>query len=126
MGRRAGHGDGRKRVGARGEEVAAAYLVARGYRLVERNYRCRFGELDVVMLDGDTWVFVEVKLRYGRADPFESVDARKQHQIVKAAFDFLLRRGMLERPVRFDVVGVEGRTLECSHVIDAFESTIDY
>jgi len=119
-------GDGRKRVGARGEEAAARYLEAHGLRVVERNYRCRWGEVDVVAVERDTIVFVEVKLRYEPFDPLEAVDERKQHQISKAAFDFLLRRGMLGRPARFDVVAVEGKSLECTHVEDAFESSLGY
>lgn len=122
---RAGGGDGRKRLGGEGEDAAARFLEALGYGLVERNYRCRYGEIDLIMLDGDVVVFVEVKLRYPPFDAFEAVDARKQGKISRTAFDFLRRRGMLGRAARFDVVAVEGGTFECSHVIDAFDSTVD-
>ena len=118
-------GDGRKKLGARGEDAAVRFLCARGLRVLERNYRCRFGEIDIIALDGETVVFVEVKLRFEPVDPFEAVDARKQGQISRTAFDFLERRAMLGRPARFDVVAVEGRTLVCDHVADAFESTLD-
>ena len=109
-----------------GEDAAARFLERAGYRLLERNYRCRAGEVDLVTLDGDTLVFVEVKLRHAPFDPLEAVDERKQRQVTRAAFDFLMRRGMLGRPARFDVVAVEARTLECTHVSDAFDSEIEY
>jgi len=123
---KAGGGSGRARLGGRGEDAAARHLEAHGLRVVERNYRCRWGEIDLVVLDGDVLVFVEVKLRYAPVDPLEAVDARKRHQISKAAFDFLQTRGMLGRTARFDVVAVEGRSLDCQHVADAFESTLEY
>lgn len=109
-----------------GEDAAARHLERAGYRLLERNYRCRAGELDLVALDGETVVFVEVKLRHAPFDPLEAVDERKQRQVSRAAFDFLLRRGMLGRSARFDVVAVEARDLACTHVTDAFDSVIEY
>jgi putative endonuclease len=121
-----GMGDGRKRLGDRGESAAAEHLEASGLRIVARNWRSRIGELDLVALDGDTVVFVEVKLRYDPFDPLEAVDGRKQHKLSRLAFDFLSRHGMLGAPARFDVVAVEGRSLRCTHVTDAFDSTIDY
>ena len=119
-------GDGRKRLGNRGEDAAAAFLERRGYTIVERNYRCPLGEIDLVAIDGTTVVFVEVKLRYDRFAAYEAVHPRKQARISRAAFDFLLRRGMLARPARFDVVAVEGATLDCSHTADAFDCTFGY
>jgi len=109
-----------------GEDAAAYFLECAGYGLLERNYRCRLGELDLVALDGETVVFVEVKLRHAPFDPLEAVDERKQRQVSRAAFDFLLRRGMLGRSARFDVVAVEARTFTCTHVTDAFDSEIEY
>ena len=119
-------GDGRKRLGARGEDAAAAHLEALGYEILARNWRSRLGELDVVARDGAVVVFVEVKLRHEPIDPLYAVDARKQRKLSQLAFDFLSRHGMLAAPARFDVVAVEGRTLECTHVPDAFDSTLDY
>ncbi len=118
-------GDGRKRIGARGENAAAAFLEASGLRVLVRNYRCRFGEIDLIATEGETLVFVEVKLRHAPLDPFEAVDARKQSRLSRAAFDFLERRGMLAHPARFDVIAVEGRTLHCEHIRDAFEAALD-
>jgi putative endonuclease len=118
-------GDARKRLGSRGEDAAVEHLVRRGLVILVRNYRTRLGEIDVVAADGETIAFVEVKLRRGGFDPLEAVDLRKQQQIARVAFDFLRRHAMLGRPARFDVVAVDGRTFECTHVADAFDCTID-
>jgi putative endonuclease len=110
----------------RGEDAAARHLVARGYAMVERNYRCPAGEIDLVAKDGETLVFVEVKLRHWPFDPLEAIDARKRRQVSRAAFDFLLRRGMLGVTARFDVIAVEAGSLACVHVEDAFDCEIEY
>ncbi len=102
------------------------YLERCGFEVLARNYRCRYGEIDLVARDGPVVVFVEVKLRYGGADPLEAVDARKQRHISRVAFDFLRRHGMLACPARFDVVAVQGATGTCLHVADAFDTTLDY
>jgi len=115
----------RQRLGAEGEERAARHLERAGFRIVARNWRSRLGELDIVALDGETVVFVEVKLRHEPFNALEAVDRRKQHRLSRLAFDFLKRHGMLGVSARFDVVAVEGRTLACTHVPNAFESTID-
>jgi putative endonuclease len=121
-----GLGDGRKRLGMRGEDAAVLHLETLGYEILARNWRSRLGELDVVARDGGTLVFVEVKLRYDPLNPLEAVDARKRQRLSRLAFDFLSRHCMLGRPARFDVIAVEGRTLVCTHVLYAFDSTIDY
>lgn len=108
-------------LGRRGEDVAAAYLAGLGYRILVRNYRCRRGELDIVALDGATVAFVEVKLRRETGPALEAVDFRKQQRLAAAALDFLARSGMLEKPARFDVVAVNGRTLECTLLRHAFD-----
>lgn len=95
------------------EADACVHLQQAGLRLLARNVRYRFGELDLVMADRGTLVFVEVRLR--RAGPFGdgalSVDARKRRRIVLAARAWLAGRPWLgEAPCRFDVVSVEVRT----------------
>jgi putative endonuclease len=97
-------------IGQRGEDAAARYLEARGLRLLERNYRCRGGEVDLVMLDGGTLVLVEVRLRsstrFGGAAA--SVGPRKQRRFALAARHLLMTRPALrELPMRFDVVALE-------------------
>jgi putative endonuclease len=99
---------GKRETGQRGEGLAEAYLEARGHRVISRNFRCRAGEIDLVVADGDTVVFVEVRTRRGTTcgTPTESVDARKQARVIRVARYFLAARGWGERAVRFDVVGV--------------------
>ncbi|MCF6291390.1 MAG: YraN family protein [Desulfobacterales bacterium] len=95
-------------LGKKGEELAAAHLRGLGYRILERNCRLSTGELDIVARDGPVLVFVEVKTRtgVGFGGPLEAVTVRKQRQLVKAALEYLGRKGLRNRPVRFDVVGV--------------------
>ncbi|MDQ5809309.1 MAG: YraN family protein [Actinomycetota bacterium] len=94
--------------GAWGEELALRYLTRQGYTLVERNYRTRYGELDLVVRHGTTLVFVEVKLRRGTGfgDPLEAVTPRKQARIRSLAELYLLDREPAFDTVRFDVVGI--------------------
>ncbi len=97
--------DPRHAAGARAEALAAAYLEARGVAVLERNFRCRTGEIDLVARDGDTLVFVEVRLRrrsdYGGAAA--SIDARKQGKLLAAAAYYLARHAR-PPPCRFDAV----------------------
>ncbi len=90
--------------GSAAEQLALDHLLAQGLTLVARNYRCRMGEIDLVMRDADTTVFVEVRLR-GRsafAGAAESIDARKQGRIIAAAQHYLM--GKADLPCRFDCV----------------------
>ncbi len=95
-------------LGKRGEGLAAAHLRGLGYRILERNCRLTTGELDIVARDGPVLVFVEVKTRSGTrfGSPLEAVTLSKQRQLVKAASEYLGRKGLHDSPVRFDVVGV--------------------
>jgi putative endonuclease len=116
----------RQRLGDEGEQVACRFLKRRRYAIVERNYRCRVGEIDVVALERDVVVFVEVKTRTdeGFGTPLHAVDERKQRQIVRAAQYYLRQKRLLERNVRFDVVAVwrDGREWRCELVRNAFEA----
>jgi putative endonuclease len=98
--------------GERGEAVASEVLSRRGYRIIERNCRSRWGELDLVAYDGDTVVFVEVKARRaaGFGDPAYAVDRRKQQRVVRLAQRYLSRRRLGEPPCRFDIVLIDERT----------------
>lgn len=97
----------RSRNGAAAEALAAAYLAQRGLAILERNYRCRGGEIDLVARDGATLVFVEVRYRRSRAfgGAAASVDARKQARILLAARHYLAGRG--DVPCRCDVVALD-------------------
>ena len=94
----------RQAAGQRAEDLARTYLEERGLATIARNYRCRRGEIDLVMRDGAVTVFVEVRLRRpgAFASAAESVDARKQARIIAAARHFLAFRA--ESPCRFDCV----------------------
>ncbi len=101
----------RQRRGDEAEAGALDLLRQRGLRLVERNYRCRLGELDLVMLDGDTLVVIEVRRRsrgdYGSAA--ESIDRHKQQRLLRATQHLLTQRPRLAaRACRFDVVAFNG------------------
>jgi putative endonuclease len=108
--------------GAEAEELAASLLAKQGLVVVARNYRTRFGEVDLVARDGATLVFVEVRARRWAAfgGAAGSVDARKQRRIVAAARHFLARLGT-EPPCRFDVVTLQGPQGEPAWIRGAFE-----
>lgn len=95
--------------GRGGEAFAARFLVEQGYEILERNFRCRQGEIDLIARDGNDLVFVEVKFRRGKGQglPEEAVDFRKQEKIRQAARYYLYRNGYEEDTAcRFDVVGI--------------------
>jgi putative endonuclease len=99
----------RMRTGKNGEELAAEYLVEAGYKIVERNYRCAFGEIDIVAEEGQTLVFVEVKSRRSEAygSPQMAVSRGKQKKISQVALHYLQERRLNHRSARFDVVAVK-------------------
>ena len=111
----------RRQTGDRYEEIAARALLASGYQILERNFRCRQGEVDIIAMHKEYLVFVEVKYRRdGRAGfPEEAVDRRKQAVIIKTARFYMKRHGYdIFHPCRFDVVSVNGG---CVKIIeDAF------
>jgi putative endonuclease len=98
-----------KRTGKKGEDLAAAYLAEAGFRIIERNYRCFFGEIDIVAEEGETLVFVEVKSRRSDAygDPLLAVGGRKQKTISRISLHYLAEKHLRHRPARFDVVAVK-------------------
>jgi putative endonuclease len=119
----------RQHLGRIGEDLALAHLERLGYALVARNHRTRFGELDLVVFDGTTLVFVEVKTRRtngaGRG-PWEALHERKRQQVRRMAAAFLLE--VTERPhspdLRFDAIGVAidayGKLVRLDHLEAAF------
>lgn len=105
-----------REVGSRYEEKAAAFLQKQGLMIVERNYRCRTGEIDIVARDQGTYVFCEVKYRQdnGAGDPAEAVDWRKQHTIFQTASWYLYQNRLPEdTPCRFDMVAIIGNEKDC-------------
>ena len=103
---------GRRGLGQRWERLAARHLVRAGYRIRERNYRGRFGEIDLIAEHAGVLCFVEVKGRSGPGfgEPAEAVTLEKQRRIARVALEFLLRRRLASStPCRFDVVSIVDR-----------------
>jgi putative endonuclease len=113
-----------KPLGRKGENLAASYLRDLGWEVVERNYRTRLGEIDLVCRDHDSIVFVEVKTRTETdfARPDQSVTQRKQAKLRRLVEEYLLRHNLESSDVRFDVLGVTlgGRRPEFEHIVGAF------
>ena len=107
--------------GAEAEHQASVFLQRQGFTELAKNYACRGGELDLVMQDRDTLVFVEVRLRShaGFGDALESIDWRKQQRLRLAAEHYLAEHDW-SGPCRFDAVGIDGRG-QLQWVQDAFE-----
>ena len=115
-------------MGGRGEQIAADYLKGLGYRIQERNYRCRQGEVDIVAWQGAALVFVEVRTRSGEdlGPPLVSVDCRKQARITLVALAYIQEHEVRDTEMRFDVVAVgciPGRPPMVMHVPAAFDAS---
>ena len=111
----------RRTIGRQAEDLALDYLRAHGLDLEKRNFNCSGGEIDLIMRDGDTRVFVEVRYRSSLAfgHPGATVDAAKQRRIAIAASRYLLSHD--ERPCRFDVLTLSGRPPCIEWIRNAFE-----
>jgi putative endonuclease len=92
-----------------GEDLACRHLLQRGFQILDRNFRCQSGEVDVVARDGAATVFVEVKERHGRShgEGFEAVTFGKRKRLIRAARLYAASHGLSEQPMRFDVVSVD-------------------
>src|SRR5947209_412303 len=122
-------GDDRRTIGSRGEQLAAEHLERLGYEILDRNFRTRWGELDIIARDGPTLVFCEVKARRldgsGRS-PFESLHTAKRAQVRRIAGRWLSRaeRRPFLPQLRFDAIGVtfdrSGRLTSLEHLEGAF------
>ena len=117
--------DDRQSLGKLGEDLACAELSRRGYELLDRRYRTRFGEIDIVARHQGAIVFIEVKARASAAfgDGAAAVTGFKQYRIGQMAVDFLSRRQLTDQPCRFDVVAVSfdrGRPR-----VDVYENAFD-
>ena len=121
--------DPRRHLGQLGEQLAAEHLARRGFEIIDRNYRTRWGELDIVAFDGRVLAFCEVKTRRSNGDrgrAFEALHSAKRTQVRKMAGRWLIERS--DRPhadeLRFDAIGVtltpDGRLLAIEHLEGAF------
>ena len=114
--------DTRQKLGRWGEQLAAEYLESQGYVLLERNWRCRRGEIDIVAQGGDILVFVEVKTRRGRdyGTPEEAITSYKAKRLLELSQRYLLEHDLEDVEWRVDLVAVEldqqGTLLRCEHV----------
>ena len=110
----------KKLLGRVGEDKACAFLKREGIKVVERNYKNAFGEIDVIAKDGEYLVFLEVKTRSGDGfgAPSEAVDARKRGKYFRIAQGYLNKKGITDVPIRFDVIEVENESI--NHIKDAF------
>jgi len=117
----------RAAAGNEGERAAAQYLLARGYHILERNFRCAGAEVDLIALDGATLVFIEVKLRrsLARGAPIEAVTPAKQLRVRRAAQVYLSYSGRIFQHIRFDVVSVmkSAKGPDITHLKAAFATT---
>lgn len=109
-----------RRTGTDYEKAAGGYLESIGYEILEYNYRCRLGEIDIVAKDGEYIVFCEVKYRADqrKGTPLEAVDTRKQNIIFRCAMYYLTTRRLSDVPCRFDVIGIEDTKV--THIKNAF------
>jgi putative endonuclease len=107
-----------KKTGKIGEDIAIDFLKKKGYKIIERNYKCVFGEVDIVARNKDDIVFVEVKSRRSEyfGDPTDAVDFNKQKKISKIALNYLNEKRVDNHDARFDVIAIKlspsGNTVE--------------
>jgi putative endonuclease len=116
--------DARPALGRAGEDLAAAFYLRNGFRVLDRNFRCKAGEIDLVVRRGSLVVFCEVKTRSRTAHgvPSEAVDGRKQARLRRLAGHWLAERRPRACDIRFDVIAVEASSnnLRVTHLPDAF------
>jgi putative endonuclease len=117
----------RIRLGKWGEGVAGRFLQEKGYRLLDANYRCRWGEVDIVAQEGDELVFVEVRTRRGTqfGTPEESVTAAKARRLIATAQDYLQQHGQEKSEWRIDLIAIrldgDRRVQDIAHLRHAVE-----
>lgn len=112
-------------IGKRGETLAISFLKKNGYRIIESNFRCRYGEIDIIAQEGKTVAFIEVKTKTNNrfGSPTQAIDLRKQRQVSKTALIYISQKRLTNYSARFDVVGVniKGSNSEIELIKNAFE-----
>jgi putative endonuclease len=118
--------ENRKQFGQEAEDATVQFLRNSGYDIRARNFRCPYGEVDVVAEKEGTVCFVEVRMRSTAAwgDPSHTVSHSKQRKVVKAALRYLFQHDLSDRMIRFDVVSVVGRgaRAQVEHIPNAFDA----
>ena len=120
----------KQKLGKYGEEFAAEYLKKNKYKILERNYKNRYGEIDIIACKNKVTVFVEVKTRFSSryGSPYEAVDFYKQRRIINSAKAYLVKKGQFYSDVRFDVIEVYGAIADGGFELDTvnhIENAID-
>lgn len=110
-----------------GEDAAVNYLIGNGYTILDRNYRSRYGEIDIIAEDGGYIAFVEVKARknFEMGLPCEAVNYHKQRQVIRMALMYIASKKISDCPMRFDVVEIVGDGCEVRYIRlikDAFQA----
>ncbi len=100
--------DHRKILGEKGEKIAEKFLKKNGFKIIEKNYKNKYGEIDIIAMDGDYLVFVEVKTKSCAdfSEPETWVDFKKQNQLIKLANFYLSEKDITDVNCRFDVIGI--------------------
>jgi len=108
--------------GMRGERIACDFLLKSGYRIIERNWRCKWGEIDIIAAIEGTIVFIEVKSATGTGfgAPMEWVTPRKRKKIIMAAKQYILDNPIENMLIRFDVIAIDLRMNTVNHIPNAF------
>ena len=115
-----------REIGYEGEALAEDYLIQHGYKILQKNYTVKGGEIDIIAKDGDYLVFIEVK-HHSKADygsMLEKINLKKQQNIIYAAKVYITQRGLIDSPCRFDVVTIErqaGGVKKVELIQDAFQ-----
>ncbi|THB79771.1 MAG: YraN family protein [Desulfobulbaceae bacterium] len=115
------------KTGQIGEKLAYDYLQNIGLAVIQRNYKCPLGEIDLVAQENETIIFIEVKTRTGHqfGGPEESVTKAKQRKIIQVALGYLAQYGLQDYAVRFDVIAITltGNIHRLEHIEDAFDAS---
>jgi putative endonuclease len=116
----------KKTEGQRGEDIACKALKKTGYRILDKNFSCRHGELDIIAEDNDVLCFIEVKARssedYGL--PEEAVTHWKKRKLLNTAFIYIEKKKIKDRDMRFDIISVDLKTRKARILKDAFEADL--
>ena len=119
-----------KLLGNYGEQLAVDFLEAASYKILERNFSCRLGEIDIIAVKEDTIIFTEVKTRTGETygTPSQAVNNNKQTKLVKTALFYLNNKNLFDYMSRFDVIEIimEKDVYKINHIIDAFQYSGKY
>lgn len=117
-----------KELGNLGESIACEYLIEQGYHIIQRNYSCKVGELDIIASERDTLVFAEVKTRssdkFGL--PSEAVSYSKQKKIAKTALSYIAYKKLFQYMCRFDVIEVTVDEAQGTHEVNLIKDAFQY